>query len=84
VNGHVLLDANHKEQDENCLKIADKIPRLINVCARNQESLNQMFDFIEKNPNKITRDFLALITDTMKTTPTLNSAGFPFRGLIIE
>jgi hypothetical protein len=43
-----------------------------------------MFDFIEKNPNKITRDFLALITDTMKTTPTLNSSGFPFRGLIIE
>ncbi len=66
------------------MKIAHKIPRLINVCARNQESLNQMFDFIEKNPNKITRDFLALITDTMKTTPTLNSSGFPFRGLIIE
>jgi hypothetical protein len=43
-----------------------------------------MFDFIEKNPNKITRDFLALINDTMKITPTLNSAGFPFRGLIIE
>jgi hypothetical protein len=43
-----------------------------------------MFDFIEKNPNKITRDFLALITDTMKIRPTFNSAGFPFRGLIIE
>jgi len=43
-----------------------------------------MFDFIEKNPNKITRDFLALINDTMKITPTFNSAGFPFRGLIIE
>ncbi len=84
MNGHVLLDANHKEPDENCLKIADKIPRLINVCARNQESLNEIFGFIEKNPKKITRDFLALITDTMKTIPTLNSAGFPFRGLIIE
>ncbi|HEY6435810.1 MAG TPA: ketoacyl-synthetase C-terminal extension domain-containing protein, partial [Ignavibacteriaceae bacterium] len=81
VNGHVLLDANHKELDENCLQIADKIPRLVNVCARNEESLKELFDFIEKNPNKITRDFLALITDTMKIKPLLNSSGFPFRGL---
>jgi hypothetical protein len=75
-----LLEPNYKESDENSLKIADKIPRLINICARNEESLKQLFDFIEKNPNKITRDFLALITDTMKIKPLLNSEGFPFRG----
>jgi hypothetical protein len=75
-----LLEPNYKELDEKSLKIADKIPRLINVCARNEESLNQLFDFIEKNPNKITRDFLALITDTMKIKPSLNSTGFPNRG----
>ncbi len=80
VNGHALLEPNYKESDENSLKIADKIPRLINICARNEESLKQLFDFIEKNTNKITRDFLALITDTMKIKPLLNSVGFPFRG----
>jgi hypothetical protein len=80
VNVHVLLEPNYKESDENSLKIAEKIPRLINLCARNQESLNQLFNFIENNPNKITRDFLALITDTMKIKPLLNSSGFPFRG----
>ncbi len=75
-----MLAPNYKESDENSLKIIDKIPRLINICARDEESLNQLFDFIEKNPNKITRDFLALITDTMKIKPTINSAGFPNRG----
>ncbi len=80
VNGHALLEPNYKELDENSLKITNKIPRLINICARNEESLKQLFDFIENNPNKITRDFLALITDTMKIKPSLNSAGFPFRG----
>jgi hypothetical protein len=75
-----LLAPNYKELDENSFKIIDKIPRLINLCARDEKSLNQLFDFIEKNPNKITRDFLALITDTMKIKPSINSAGFPNRG----
>ncbi len=75
-----MLAPNRKELDENSLKIIDKIPRIINLCARNEESLNQLFDFIENNPNKITRDFLALITDTMKVKPSLTSAGFPNRG----
>jgi hypothetical protein len=81
VNGHVLLEPNYKELDKDSNRIVDKIPRLVNVCARNEESLEELFDFIEKNPNKITRDFLALITDTMKIKPLLNSSGFPFRGL---
>ncbi len=75
-----MLAPNRKELDENSLKIIDKIPRIINVCARNEESLNQLFDFIEKNPNKITRDFLALITDTMKIKHSLTSTGFPNKG----
>jgi acyl transferase domain-containing protein len=80
VNGHALLEPNYKESDENSLKIADKIPRLINACARTEESLKSLFDFIENNPEKVTRDFLALITDIMKVKPSLNSAGFPNRG----
>jgi hypothetical protein len=80
VNAHVLLEPNNKELNPSSLRIANEIPRLINVCARNQKSLEKLFDFIENNPNKITRDFLALINDTMKTKPSINSAGFPFRG----
>jgi hypothetical protein len=76
-----LLEPNYKELSADAFKIADKIPRLINLCARNEESLKSLFDFIENNPNKITRDFLALICDTMKIKPSLNSAGFPNRGL---
>ena len=81
VNATALLEPNYKKSNTNALKIADKIPRLVNICGRTQESLNQMFDFIEKNPNKITQDFLALISDTMKVKPSINSTGFPFRGL---
>jgi hypothetical protein len=39
-----------------------------------------MFAFLENNPKKVTRDFLALIGDTMKIKPSINSAGFPHRG----
>jgi acyl transferase domain-containing protein len=81
VNGHVLLAPNNKELDENSYKIADKIPRLISICARNEESLKELFDFLENNPKKVTRDFLALIGDTMKTKPSINSTGFPHKGL---
>jgi len=80
VNGHALLKPNYKQLDENSSKIIDKIPRLINICARNEESLKEIFNFIENNSNKITQDFLALICDVMKYKPSLNSAGFPYRG----
>ncbi len=81
VNAHVLLEPNYKEQNDDNFKITDKIPRLINICGRTQEAVNSYFDFIENNRNKVTRDFLALLSDTMKTKLSLNSAGFPFRGL---
>ena len=83
VNAHAILRANKKENTEESFKIADKIPRLINVCGRTQEGLDLLFDFIEKNPKKITRDFLALLNDTVKMTPQLNSSGFPYRGSMI-
>ena len=81
VNAHVLLAPNHKTNSEDCLKIADTIPRVVNICCRTEEALNQSFDFIENNPDKITRDFLALLTDTMKIKPSINSSGLPYRGI---
>jgi hypothetical protein len=80
VNGHALFKPNFKLAEKNSLKIIDKIPRLINICCRNEESVKAMFEFIENNANKITKDFLALINDVMKIKPSLNSAGFPHRG----
>jgi hypothetical protein len=80
VNGHALLKPNYKKPDKNLSKIVDKIPRLINICCRNEESFNDFFSFIQNNPNKITADFLALLSDVMKIKPSLNSAGFPYRG----
>jgi hypothetical protein len=80
VNGHALLKQNFKLSEKNSLKIIDKIPRLINICCRNEESVKAMFEFFENNPKKITQDFLALINDVMKVKPSLNSAGFPNRG----
>ncbi|CAG2163067.1 unnamed protein product, partial [Oppiella nova] len=83
VNANVLLEPNYKVCDENSIKIADTIPRIVNICCRTEEALNEVFQFIENNPNKITRDFLALMAETMRIQPSLNSSGFPFRGSII-
>jgi len=80
VNGHVILEPNYKKPNADSLKIAPKFPRIVNICCRTENALNRMFDFIENNPNKISRDFLALLTDTMKSKPNVKSSGFPYRG----
>lgn len=81
MNANVLLEPNYKTKRENNLKIAEDIPRIVNICCRTEEALNQMFNWIENNPDKVTRDFLALMADTMRVKPSLNSTGFPYRGL---
>ena len=80
VNANVLLEANYKVADDDALKIAETIPRIVNICCRTEQALNEMFDWIEKNPEKVTRDFLALLADTVRVTPSLNSSGMPYRG----
>ena len=81
-NGNVLLKPNHKLSDENSLKIAEQIPRIVNICGRTEEAINFIFDFIEKNPQKISRDFLALFGETMKIKLYIKSMSFPFRGIL--
>ena len=80
VNVHILLEPNYKTETKDNLKIAEQIPRIVNICGRTEEAVKHVMDFIEKTPEKITRDFLALLTDTMKYTSSINSAGFPYRG----
>ena len=80
VNGNVIIEPNYKLANEESLKIAETIPRIVNICGRTEEAVRHIFSFIENNPDKISGDFLALLTDTMKYVPNVNSAGFPFRG----
>ena len=84
VNVHVLVEPNYKLTTDDNLRIVEEIPRIINICGRTEESVRNWFNFIENNPNKVTRDFLALLTDTMKYTPSINSAGYPFRGITCD
>ena len=80
VNANVLVEPNYKLANEDNIRIAEEIPRIVNVCGRTEEAVRHMFNYIENNPHKITRDFLALLSDTMKYKPNINSAGLPFRG----
>jgi fatty acid synthase len=83
VNAHALLKSHDKEPDIDSHKIVGPIPRLINICGRTEEAVNHIFDFIENNPQKANRDFLALIGDPMKSMAPKGSAGFPYRGFMI-
>ena len=82
-NAHVLVEPNYKLQTSDGLKIAETIPRIVNICGRNEHSVQYMFDFIENNPKKVTKDFLALLTQTMKYTENVKSSGMPFRGILL-
>ncbi|CAG2102323.1 unnamed protein product, partial [Medioppia subpectinata] len=84
-NAHVLLEPNYKlaASDGRHRRVADIMPRIVNICGRSEESVKFIMDFIENNPQKITNDFLALLSQTMKYRPNVNSAGMPFRGSII-
>ena len=80
VNAHVLLEPNYKTGNEDSLKIADTIPRIVNICGRTEEAFNQMCKWIEGNPQRISRDFLALLSETMRVEPSVNTTGMPYRG----
>ena len=80
VNIHILVEPNYKTETKDNLKIAEEIPRIVNICGRTEEAVRHVMDFIENNPNKVTKDFLALLTDTMKYETTINSYGLPFKG----
>ena len=80
VNVHILVEPNYKTETKDNLKIAEEIPRIVNICGRTEDAVRHVMDFIENNPNKVTREFLSLLADTMKYNPSVNSAGLPFKG----
>ncbi|KAI1292133.1 Fatty acid synthase [Halotydeus destructor] len=80
VNVHVILKSNDKEQGPESRIVVEKIPRAVNMCGRTEEAVNHVFDFIEKNPEKVTREFLALVNDISKTSA---SSGMNYRGSML-
>ena len=80
VNGNVLIEPNYKTENSNSLKIAETMPRIVNICGRTEEAFNEICDWIEANPQKISSDFLALLAETVRVEPNLNSSGLPYRG----
>jgi len=80
VNVHIVVKRNEVEANPESHKLYDQIPRLVCFCSRTELGVNDFFDFIEKNPEKITREFLALANDVSKISP---SAGMNHRGYMI-
>jgi len=80
VNVHVLLKPHQKEISQESYKITENIPRLIPISGRTEESVNYIFDFLEQNPKKVTRDLLALLYDISQTT---ESSGMNYRGYLL-
>ncbi|CAG2110142.1 unnamed protein product, partial [Medioppia subpectinata] len=82
-NAHVLLGPNPKVGTSDGLRIAETIPRIVNICGRTEDAVKYVMDFIQNNPKKVTNDFLALLAPVMRFTPDINSGGMPFRGSMI-
>ena len=72
VNVHALFEPNYKVENEDNLKIADTIPRIVNICCRTEEAFHQMCKWIEDNPQRVSREFLALFADTIRYKPSIN------------
>ncbi|CAG2108061.1 unnamed protein product, partial [Medioppia subpectinata] len=82
-NAHVLLEPNPKVGTSDGLRIAETIPRIVNICGRTEDAVKYVMDFIQNNPKRVTNGFLALLANAMKYTPSINSSGMPFRGVVI-
>ncbi|KAI1292319.1 Fatty acid synthase [Halotydeus destructor] len=80
VNGHVVLKSNDKTPEQYDSVIVHHVPRVVNMCGRTEEAVNHVFDFIERNPDKVTQGFLALINDISKTPA---SCGMNYRGSML-
>lgn len=78
VNVHALVKSNDKEFTGESFKIYDAVPRVVTMCGRTEQSVNSFFDFIEKNPSRVSREFLALVSEVSKVPGTtgMNHRGY--------
>ena len=85
-NVHVIVKSPKIKAKEDNNRIIDEIPRLVQMCGRNEKTINYFFNKLMNNTNKITRDSLSLINEISKTSPfQMNSGlkGMKFRGFAI-
>ena len=75
-NIHVIIKSPKIKPKRDNNKIVDKIPRLVNMCGRNEESIQYFFEQLSEKPEKITRDLLALVNDISKSAPYKQSASY--------
>ena len=77
-NVHCVLKANNKvmETTEKELTFFG-LPRLVTACGRTKQAVEYIFNWLEKNPDRITNGFLSLLNDYSKTDP---SSGMWIRG----
>jgi len=80
VNVHCVIKRNDKEATADSSKIYDKVPRLVNFAGRTEAGVHHLLDFVEQHPERISREFLALVNDVSKVAP---STGQNHRGYII-
>lgn len=80
VNVHILLKPYLREISEEFKKIDEPIPRVIPAIGRTEEAVNYIFDFIEKNPEKVNKEFLALLNDISQSP---ENSGMYFRGFML-
>ena len=80
-NVHAILKMHDKVLNEKSVNIAEEnFPRLIIMCGRTEFMLKNLFDFLVKNPNKLTREFCALLNDISKSE---NKHGMIYRGFLM-
>ena len=68
-NIHVIVKAPKIKAKPDNNKIVGNIPRLVNICGRNEQTIKYFFDSLFETPEKITRDLLSLINDISKSSP---------------
>lgn len=77
-NVHCVLKANDKAMETTEKELTFfGLPRLVTACGRTKQAVEYIFNWLERNPDRITNGFLGLLNDYSKTDP---SSGMWIRG----
>jgi len=80
VNVHAVIRSNDKEPTQESFKVYDEVPRLVNFPSRTEAGVHHFMDFVEQNPERVSREFLSLVNDVSKVSP---QSGLNHRGYMV-
>ena len=87
VNVHVIVRGDSRDPSPEDQNVFEGIPRLVLMCGRSEQTLNHFFKQLLKRPEKLSRDYLSLLSDISKTSPYKNPntayQGMSFRGFTL-